>query len=796
MNTNSVIPLGFPKQRVSTSEKKKPEWYANCCDYVIAAGIAANDEEEITNKYDILKGNIPNEYYRKILNPYNSKNKDYQRFPATMRNYDIVKGIIRRYVGEYIQNPHDFIVGANNPEVMLARNAKLRSELTAIVQKQIADRIQQAYQEFVQQGNPPEQFNPQQAIDIDAFIKEFNENYVDDITAQGQDILNVIDDLTESATIYAQAYFEWVSFGRFFTYSDVVGNKLIKRVVKNKDAFPVPNDNILVEDFDMFAERRKMTRQQILDEFGENLSKEQINFIDNYYNTDRTLTTDDRGLLTWDKYKSYFPDICNKFSKEERELFSREPTIARDLNSGLYDVWHVVWRGEVKQGILTYQQNGIIGERVVDETYKLNTENGDISIEWIWTSQVYECDRIGGRNDAIYPYGCRPISFNRNGKLPYNGIIELLPGFGKFSIIDIVLPFQIFGNIVAYHREMAIAKNKLNVLMIAKSLLGTKPEQTIYQMAADGVLYIDDEDDAGMLKAQQVRMLNSQNNDYISQLGQLIQENEQVAMMKVDMTPQRYGAIANSAGKGVTDQAIIRGSMGSVIVEYMFDYAREHDYMRDMDYTKLAWIDGLDTTYKRKNDSQIQYFSLDIEKHLYADYIVKAKLSAKERDKLNQYKQFAFSAAQNGDMNMAVAAIEGDNSADIKKMIMKFQQIKIQNEQTMKQMEQQIKQMEQEFELKKISATGEQNRQTIALEKYLDSQIEQLKVFTSGDNGAENYMTTQANIAKNNIEREKLNIERDKNRTDAEINKEKIKADIYKADTQYKIAKANKNKYD
>ena len=57
-------------------------------------------------------------------------------------------------------------------------------------------------------------------------------------------------------------------------------------------------------------------------------------------------------------------------------------------------------------------------------------------------------------------------------------------------------------------------------------------------------------------------------------------------------------------------------------------------------------------------------------------------------------------------------------------------------------------------------------------------------------------MTAQANIAKNNIEREKLNIERDKNRIDSEINKEKIKANIYKADTQYKIAKTNKNKYD
>ena len=31
-----------------------------------------------------------------------------------------MKGIIRRYIGEYIKNPHDFIVGANNPEVVFA----------------------------------------------------------------------------------------------------------------------------------------------------------------------------------------------------------------------------------------------------------------------------------------------------------------------------------------------------------------------------------------------------------------------------------------------------------------------------------------------------------------------------------------------------------------------------------------------------------------------------------------------------------------------------------------------------
>lgn len=34
---------------------------------------------------------------------------------------------------------------------------------------------------------------------------------------------------------------------------------------------------------------------------------------------------------------------------------------------------------------------------------------------------------------------------------------------------------------------MVIAKNKLNILMIAKSLLGKYPEETIYRMLADGI---------------------------------------------------------------------------------------------------------------------------------------------------------------------------------------------------------------------------------------------------------------------------------------------------------------------
>ena len=475
----------------------------------------------------------------------------------------------------------------------------------------------------------------------------------------------------------------------------------------------------------------------------------------------------------------------------------------RDTNTDLYDVWHVVWRGEVRRAIITYvNEAGLLDTRIEDDSYKVNTSTGDISLDYIYEPQVYECVRIGTRNDAIYPYGARAIAYNRRGKLPYNGINELLPGFGKFSIIDIVTPFQVFYNIVAYHREMTIAKNKLNILLIAKSLLGNVPEDTIYKMLADGVLYIDDKNDQGMLRAQQVRMLNASFGDYLTQLSNLLEEIKNSANEQVDMTPQRYGEIANSAGKGVTEEAVMRGSMGTVIIEYMMDCMRERDYNRDLDYSKLAWIDGLNTSYRDK-ENNLKYISLDVDSHIYADYVIKAKNSIKEQEKLRQLQNYAFSAAQNGDNMMAIAAIEGDNVAAITKLIKKYQEQKEAHESQLKQMDQELAQMTQQFELQKIQAKGEEDRKTKELEGYIDQQIELIRadsnmISYNAEVGQDNKEEgiDRLNAARARVEQEKVSIERQRNILDT-FNKERDRqVKLHDIDTKLKIAKENKNRYD
>lgn len=790
----------FPSQKVSSSEKSKPEWYANCCDWIISKAQGIRNYEDLETKYNVINEIIPDKFYKKILNPYNATKERYTKFPATMRNYDIIKGIIRRYVSEYLKNPHDFIVGANNPEVVLGRNAKLKEELSILVEQAIAAKIQESYNQYINEGNDPKQFNPQEAINIPAFIEEFNENYIDDISEQGQHILNVIKDITEDNLFYSRVYFNFVSFGECYTYADIKGTKLIKEVINPIDAFPIPNDSMFVEDYDMFARRRKLTYQQIMDEFNDYLTETDRQFLETYYAKNGMTVSSE---LMFNTYRNFYPDICSKFTEKERNLFRDNPVLARDLNSDLFDVWHVVWRGEIKRAIVTYiNQAGMISQRIEEEKYKLNREIGDISIEYVYEPQVYECTRIGTRNTAIYPYRARAIAYNRGGKLPYNGIMELLPGFGKFSVVDIVTPYQVFYNIVAYQREMAIAKNKLSILMIAKSLLGNTPEDTIYKMLADGVLYIDDTKDSGMLRAQQVRMLQADLRDYIAQLTELMNEVKNAAREQCDMTPQRFGEIANSAGKGVTDEAITRGSMGSVIVEFIMDCVRERDYARDMDYSKFAWIDGLDTSY-RDEENNLKYISLDIDKHIYADYIIKAKNSIKEHEKLEQIKQFAFNASQNGDIKIALAAITGDNVASIVKLINKFQDETNAHEEQLKQMDQQLEQMKEQFEIQKIQVKGEEDRKTEELKGYIEKEISLIKAdanMISFDNGVDE-AAKQAGLERledmrTNVEREKLKVQKQGMYLDL-YNKERDRQVKEKdIDTKLKIAKTNKNKYD
>lgn len=795
----------FPQQRVSGAVKKTADWYANCIDYVIDAGLSFNDRKDTELKLSILRGDLPTEFYKKTLNPYNSANEKYQRFPATLRNLDIMSDVIRRYVSEYFKGIHEFVVGANNPDIVINKNAKLKEKIGELAQQAFQQEFERQYQAMIQQaqqqGQDPNTINPQQAMpDVDKFIADFNEKYIDDESKQGQDILDYVRAMTQDNIIYLSAFFNFVSLGECYSYSDVRGNKLFKEHVPVLEAFPIPNDKFFVEDHDMFARRMLMSYQQIIDMFDDMLTDKDKKFLELYYG--RASSNNGITQLNYTQMFETYPDICDKFTKEEREIFKKEPITIHAENNNLFEVWHVVWRGEAKRGILTYiNELGLQTTRVVEEDYEFNPEAGDINIEWVYEPQVYEGYRIGGRYNSIYPIKARPVAFNRNGKLPYNGIMEVLPMMGKFSIIKLITPYQVMRNIFAYHREMVIAKNKMLILLLPESLIASNSEDKIYKMAADGVLLIDDSEDTNSLKMQQIRLLNANMGDYITQLTNLMEATKLEAREMVDMNMQRYGDIAQSAGAATTQEAISRSSMGMVILVQMFDEFRKTDYNRDLDYCKLAYAEGLDTSYWDELGKR-RFISLDVNTFISSDYSTTVRNDSKELDKIQQLRQWAFSAAQNGDLDMALAAISGDNVSQIKATVQKFMEIKRQHEEQMKQMEQMMKQEELQSKLQEIAAKGEQDRLTEELKYAYEMQLKYMDVDMSllasnaSDESARNRLAAITEDNKRNLEQQRIQLDREKLMADTYSKAADREVKRHQIDTQLKIAKTNKNKYD
>lgn len=798
----------FPRQKVSGEEKAKADWYANSIDYIISLGESMNDRSNVGVRLDILHGNLPDDLYRKTLNPYNTNKEKYKNFPATLRNYDIMSDIVRRYIGEYFKGNHDFVVGANNPDIVINRNAALKKKILEAAEKAFQQEFQKRYQQLVQeaqqQGKSPDSVDPQSAMpDQEEFINKFNEDYIDKESKQGQDILNYVRDLTNDLQIYLTNFFNYCSLGECYSYADVRNHKIYKESVPVIEAYPIPNNNMMIEDHDMFARKIMMSYNQIIDMFDDELDVTDKNYLEKYYSnyTDKS----PNKVLNFKEFYKAYAGVCDKFNDEERNFFKQNNLAPYEANGNLFEVWHVVWKGFAKRGILTYINNiGMQDQRIVEEDYQLNPEAGDIDISWEWESQVYEGYRIGTRYTGIYPIKARPIAYQRDGKLPYNGIMEVIPYMGQFSIINIITPFQVFRNIVAYHQEMVIAKNKMMIMLLPKSLVSNNPEDAIYKMAADGVLPIDDDEDTAGVKMQNIRMLNVNMGQYITELTNLKEQIKIEARELVDMNAQRYGQITQSAGASTTENAISQSSTGSIVIFQMYDEFRRKDYNRDIDFAKLAFIDGLDTSYNDSNTGKRHYLSLDVNSFVNSDYSVTVRNNGKEFDKIRQLKQWAFSAAQNGDLEAALSAIVGDNVAAISNNIKKFAELKRKHEEMMKQVDQQIQAEANQMKLQEIAAKGEQDRQTLALKAQYDLQLEYAKgdIALLGDKDPSNDEFAAANITKlqeetkRAIEQSKIQLEREKIAVDSynaaadrQVKREEMKNDL-------RIARTNKNKYD
>lgn len=782
----------LPQQKVTKAERTE-QWYKDNANYRIdQSNFWSSDKWEMMQCYKAAAGNLDKTAYKYVLNPYDSTDENLTNYPAALRNMDIIGPILNSFMGERANLPFNHKVISVNPGSPNKSKEAQDNEFSRVLAQHYVNELNSS---GIDTGVPTQQIPPYQKI-IDKYNKIDN---VDKRALFGQEALDYIKYNLSLKDKFQEAYYDWLVTGKCFTYKDIAFDDLQNEIVPTLEINHGTTKTGFIEDAEWVVRRTRFNLSNMIDRFRKDFNDAEITALEEKF----------RGGLGTSilDFNSGLPNI-DKAANIQANTSS--------MNGDMIDVYHIVWKGFVKVGILKFRDSitGQINETEVSEEYILDKENGDVDIEWEWDTQVYETYKMG---DTFYKC-MRPILCQRNQlsnssvtKLPYNGRIGYNERGTINSTVKQLVPYQALYNIYHFRRELILARNKDKIMLMPIGLIpdefGTGTDgmsKYLHFIETTGLAFFDEQKEGAMAVLNAIKAIDLSLGQYIIGMTQLIASIKQEAWDSVGMNRQRYGEVNSSDGKGVNEQAILQSATITREMNRRFEKFVETDLQGLIDYSKLAWINGKKGMYIN-SEGRKAFLEVDPEAHLDTDYGVFAVDSIDEDRKLNQAREYAFGWAQktSNTASLVLDVLDSNNMANLKMKIADAEQIEKEYQQSL--IEQQNKSTQDVAQLK---AQQEDKK----LQNNIDIAIIQTKGAANvaningmnKDGGEESPENQTGEAYESYIEKLRKQSQENQKKGESsynEISNRRLKeADLAlkekKMENDLKVAKANKNKYD
>ena len=742
----------IPKQKLPRSRKTR-EWGKNSMNAYIDRSRFSNQHKSAMHKfYDAYNGNLNENDYNYVINPYNSEKHKTKGFPARLRNYNIIKPVVDLLLGEKAKRPFNHQVVVRNSDMQSMQQVVVKDELKKYLEQKFINDLNEL---GVETGMPTEELP-----ELGELEQEIYANYKDIRAIMGQESLDYLIDRLELPDQFQTAFFDWLVAGECYTYKDVCMNDCDYEIVSPLDVdYEKSPDIQFIEDGDWCVRKKIMSVNAI---------------VDNFYDVLKPADIDRLEKPSQKKSMGFISPFSGNYSSQDAERFA--------------EVLHVVWKSFARVGILTYfDELGQEQSVVVDETYKVNPDNNE-SIEYFWVNQVWEGYRIDG--DIFV--NIRPHQVQRNEmsnlsicKLPYNGRIYSNRHSDQVSVVSMGVPYQILYNIFHYRLELSIAKNKDKIMLMEMNTIpkrhGWDEEKFMYYADAMGFAFIDSTAEGKRgerVSFNQFQVLDMSLGQYIASQFQLLQAIKAEWEELIGISRQRKGQVQASDGIGATERAVFQSSVVTEEMFRRFDKLVEREFNGLLDVAKVAWKDGLKTQYIT---SDFRQAVLDIDPGMFqeAEFGVFVKNNSIEADKLRALKQLTLSFAQNGSSPVTIAEIlEGSNFSKIKEKLAEVDAKEKELQAAQAQQQQQMAQMQQQAELADKQAdrqfTAEQNQ----LDRDAKMDIEEMKVASKvvDQDMNNNGINDAVDLERVRLEREKLDLKRKELNDKKEIANKQIEA--------------------
>lgn len=794
--TDKLGKATLPNQRVSTKEKQTKDWTRQMATYVVNLAVGCNDKSKVRTFLDMANGKVDKSMYEYVLKTHGISENEIkkEKLIENLREIDFLQPIKDHYLGEFTSSYNNYQVYTDDPDTVFLRNKTFGNKVLEVMGQKLINELNKT----MNTGQETKQV-PDIEVMLDEYISEWN----DERATAAQLRLNLLNSVIDAKVKYNQAYYYWWACEEVYTYRQVHKNDVLFEVVSPLEYYRIPSSNTYVEDDDYGVRIFSRSLYTILDMYDEFLTDKDRDYL-------HTITRSD---LNPDVRINLLKSRCIENGMSPSDYLDNQNTINNDFinNSGFNNpdnisLVHYVAKTEVKVGYLTFlAPDGSTQETVVAGDYILDTDGGDISIKYDWIQEMWQGEIIGygqgtsNEAQAIYTK-FRPIDTQREKftnlnicKSPYNGLSSIHRDSEKKPIPYRVNTYMALARIYHYQIEKAIQKWK-SILLIPQSFLtddaNMSMEQRLSHMESSSILAFND----GQVNPNAVQSMReiatTATFNFVSTLMGLLQTLKQDAWEVSNMTPSRMGNQPGYQGKSVTENSMEQATISSNWSLEMFNLFRAKDYLANYDTSKVAWSEGKQGSFIDESTGAHSTVAVDPMEHMSLNIGINVGNSRLLDEKLKAMKEVAFSAAQNGEFEMAIEAILNDNLQSLRSKILKVSKAnKIYKEQMaqaeqqsalqIEQTKQQTEQFKADNKLKEIQLTNDG-----MLQKALVDQETQLLVWDkrlSIDTNADGYISNEEEVGNGLLDAKYKAMQMDLKYKEYALKAKKVQNDISKS---------------
>lgn len=804
-------------QRISQAAKDSngKQWYKDQCDLLDSKSfsnvytrnnmLTENEEygyvSEFERKkvnYDLFNNIISHKELKYVCEPYG---KRVGEFPAKMRNYDIISTKIKVLLGMEMKMPFPWKIIAVNEEATTRREQEESRLIREFTVNSILAPIRQQIELEHQAQLKGRELTPQESQQIQQQVEEelkartpdevrryMTREHQDPAEALAHQLLEYLIRKQKIKDVFNKGWKHGLISGEEVYWVGILNNEpCIKTVNPLYFDYDKSPDLDYIEDGEWAVAEYRMTPSEVVANFGSEMTTEEIDKVYELVHNPNSMTSDADFRFELDRYDDNF-------------------TIR---------VLHATWKSLKKIGFLTYkdEEGNVAPPMIVDENYKLNKANGDISIDWEWIPESQETWKI---SSDIYVH-MRPVPGQYKDldnlyecKLPYYGAAYDNLNSEVTSILDRAKHYIYYHNIIMYRIERLMANDKgkkfaYNISAIPRSA-GIDVDKLMYYMDAIGVIFVNNAEEGNRGVGDTTNIVKDIDLSLASDIGRYIELAEYIKKRcgeAVGVPEQMEGSIGPNEAVTNTQQTLMQSSH---VIQPYFDL---HNNVKGNALTAL--LNTAKVAYSVSKPKKLAYIlddmsyqglTLNIENMAMLDistYGLFIGNTSQAYDAKQAVQQLAQAALQNqrADLSDVIKILRSESVQEAEEMLVVSEQRKTEEAQQIEK--EKMKQAQQLQAAQEAEAEREHERQKELIilkeEERRKTEIQKQAMFSMGfdenkdrdEDGVPDVLEVAKHGLNADIQNRKLSLEENKFVHQKEVDKEKIS--IEKRKLQQKLKK-------